>query len=70
MRNHRRGVGVVDDTFELRGRMGHSQGHSDSAGTPDPPLDRDVLEPRWNEKGHTPLLEVLATLEKKERHLG
>ena len=63
MDDHDPRSGVVDYVLELRGRVRHGKRYSDTPGPPDPPLDRNMVEARWHEKGDARLLEVTPSAE-------
>jgi len=60
MYHDRPGVGVADHVLELCGRVGDREWNGDAAGPPDPPLDRNVMKARRDEKGDPGLREVVA----------
>jgi len=64
------GLGVADHVLELGGRVRDGERDGDSTGPPDPPLDRDVVKARRNEKGDPGLREIVAPGEQARGDAG
>ena len=63
MDDHDLRSGVVNHILELRGWVRHGKRHGDSAGAPDPPLDRHMVKAGGHEKSDARLLEVAPSAE-------
>ena len=63
MDDHDLRSGVVYHILELRGWVRHGKRHGDSAGAPDPPLDRHMVKAGGHEKSDARLLEVAPSAE-------
>src|SRR5207247_4238318 len=67
IRHHDAGIRVEDHILELGARMGDAERDRDSAGAPDRPLQDGVLESRWYEERHSPLVQIVRAVEQARR---